>query len=114
MIEEGPVKHVRMANLAIVGSHSTNGVAAIHSAPLRSTTVKDLSEMFPERVGGARINVTENRAVLHVANAESARQWLLEGLGVNAKAVARHLVAVSTNARKVAEFGIDTANMFEF
>jgi glucose-6-phosphate isomerase len=49
-----------------------------------------------------------------MTNAESARQWLLEGLGGNAKAVARHFVAVSTNARKVAEFGIDTANMFEF
>src|SRR5207245_9903252 len=49
LIEEGPSKHVRMANLAIVGSHSTNGVAAIHSALLRSTTVKDLAEMFPER-----------------------------------------------------------------
>ena len=49
LIEEGPTKYVRMANLAIVGSHSTNGVAAIHSALLRSTTVRDLAEMFPER-----------------------------------------------------------------
>ena len=38
-----------MANLAIVGSHSTNGVAAIHSQLLRTMTVKDLAEMFPER-----------------------------------------------------------------
>src|SRR5271156_1119820 len=45
--EEGPSKHVRMANLAIVGSHSTNGVAAIHSRLLRTVTVKDLAEMFP-------------------------------------------------------------------
>src|SRR5207249_807315 len=43
LIEEGSSKHVRMANVAIVGSHSTNGVAAIHSALLRSTTVKDLA-----------------------------------------------------------------------
>src|SRR5499427_7758005 len=49
LIEEGPVRHVRMANLAIVGSHSTNGVAAIHSELLRTTTVKDLAEMFPQR-----------------------------------------------------------------
>jgi starch phosphorylase len=49
VIEEGPTKHVRMANLAIVGSHSTNGVAAIHSKLLRTMTVKDLAEMFPER-----------------------------------------------------------------
>src|SRR5580692_11205408 len=46
LIEEGSPKHVRMANLAIVGSHSTNGVAAIHSALLRTTTVRDLAELF--------------------------------------------------------------------
>ena len=49
-----------------------------------------------------------------MTNAESARDWLLKGLGGNAKAVAKHFVAVSTNAEKVAEFGIDTANMFDF
>jgi glucose-6-phosphate isomerase len=49
-----------------------------------------------------------------MTNAESARQWLLAGLGGDGKAVAKHFVAVSTNAQKVAEFGIDTANMFEF
>jgi hypothetical protein len=47
LIEEGPERRVRMANLAIVGSHSTNGVAAIHSELLRTTTVKDLAELFP-------------------------------------------------------------------
>ena len=49
-----------------------------------------------------------------MTNAESARQWLLEGLGGDVKAVAKHFVAVSTNARKVSEFGIDTASMFGF
>jgi glucose-6-phosphate isomerase len=49
-----------------------------------------------------------------MTNAGSARQWLLAGLGGDAKAVARHFVAVSTNAGKVSEFGIDTANMFGF
>ena len=48
LIEEGGERKVRMANLAIVGSHSTNGVAAIHSDLLRSVTVKDLAEMFPD------------------------------------------------------------------
>ncbi|MEM7170382.1 MAG: glucose-6-phosphate isomerase [Pseudomonadota bacterium] len=48
-----------------------------------------------------------------MANAASARQWLVRGLG-NEAAVAKHFVAVSTNARAVAEFGIDTANMFAF
>ena len=49
-----------------------------------------------------------------MTNAHSARSWLLEGLGADADAVAKHFVAVSTNAAKVAEFGIDTANMFGF
>ena len=46
---KAPQRKIRMANLAIVGSHSTNGVAAIHSELLRTMTVKDLAEMFPER-----------------------------------------------------------------
>ncbi len=49
-----------------------------------------------------------------MTNAQSARAWLLQGLGGNAKAVAKHFVAVSTNAEKVSAFGIDTANMFGF
>jgi glucose-6-phosphate isomerase len=49
-----------------------------------------------------------------MTNAESARDWLLKGLGGNPKAVAKHFVAVSTNAEKVSAFGIDTANMFGF
>jgi glucose-6-phosphate isomerase len=49
-----------------------------------------------------------------MTNASSARDWLLKGLGGNPKAVAKHFVAVSTNAEKVSAFGIDTANMFGF
>jgi len=49
-----------------------------------------------------------------MTNAESARDWLLRGLGGDKKAVARHFVAVSTNAAKVSAFGIDTATMFGF
>ena len=49
-----------------------------------------------------------------MTNAETARDWLLTGLGGDKKAVARHFVAVSTNAEKVSAFGIDTANMFGF
>ncbi|HXX85094.1 MAG TPA: glucose-6-phosphate isomerase [Casimicrobiaceae bacterium] len=49
-----------------------------------------------------------------MTNAQSAREWLLQGLGGDAKAVAKHFVAVSTNVEKVSAFGIDTANMFEF
>ena len=49
-----------------------------------------------------------------MTNAESARKWLLQGLGGDARAVARHFVAVSTSTERVAAFGIDTANMFGF
>ena len=49
-----------------------------------------------------------------MTNAHTARQWLLAGLGGNEKSVAKHFVAVSTNAAEVTKFGIDTANMFEF
>src|SRR5262245_56972594 len=49
-----------------------------------------------------------------MTNAQTARAWLLAGLGGDANSVAKHFVAVSTNAREVAKFGIDTANMFEF
>src|SRR5712672_1350144 len=64
LIEEGPHKHVRMANLAIVGAHSTNGVAKIHSELLRTTTVKDLAEMFPERFSNKTNGVTPRRWLL--------------------------------------------------
>jgi glycogen phosphorylase len=72
LIEEGPTKHVRMANLAIVGSHSTNGVAAIHSRLLRAITVKDLAEMFPERFSNKTNGVTPRRWLL-MANPALAR-----------------------------------------
>ena len=49
-----------------------------------------------------------------MTNAHTARDWSLKGLGGDVKAVAKHFVAVSTNAAKVSEFGIDTVNMFEF
>jgi glucose-6-phosphate isomerase len=49
-----------------------------------------------------------------MTNAHSARDWSLAALGGDEKAVAKHFVAISTNAKEVAKFGIDTANMFEF
>src|SRR5205807_10362896 len=49
-----------------------------------------------------------------MTNAASARDWCLRGLGGDSKAIAAHFVAVSTNANAVAQFGIDTANMFGF
>ena len=72
LIEEGPERKVRMANLAIVGTHSTNGVAAIHSALLRKVTVKDLAEMFPQRFNNKTNGVTPRRWLL-LANPGLAR-----------------------------------------
>jgi starch phosphorylase len=64
LIEEGGMRKIRMANLAIVGSHSTNGVAAIHSGLLRSMTVKDLAELYPERFNNKTNGVTPRRWLL--------------------------------------------------
>jgi starch phosphorylase len=65
LFEEGSQSKIRMAHMAIVGSHSTNGVAALHSKLLRTTTVRDLAEMFPERFNNK-------------TNGVSPRRWLLQ------------------------------------
>ena len=64
LIEEQPVKAVRMTNLAIVGSHSTNGVSAIHSELLRTRTLKDFAQMLPERFHNQTNGVTPRRWLL--------------------------------------------------
>jgi glycogen phosphorylase len=64
LVEEGAERKIRMANLAIVGTHSTNGVAAIHSQLLRTVTVKDLAELFPERFSNKTNGVTPRRWLL--------------------------------------------------
>jgi starch phosphorylase len=64
LVEEGAERRIRMANLAIVGSHSTNGVAAIHSQLLRTMTVKDLAELFPQRFNNKTNGVTPRRWLL--------------------------------------------------
>jgi len=74
LVEEGNQRKIRMANLAIVGTHSTNGVAAVHSKLLRTTTVKDLAEMFPERFNNKTNGVTP-------------RRWLLQANPVMASAI---------------------------
>jgi starch phosphorylase len=65
LIEEGPVRQVRMANLAIVGTHSTNGVSALHSELLQRRVVPDLAALFPERFTSQ-------------TNGATPRRWLLE------------------------------------
>ncbi len=72
IVAEGPEKRIRMANLAIVGSHSTNGVAEIHTRLLRTTVVKDLAEIFPERFSNKTNGVTPRRWLL-LANPDLSR-----------------------------------------
>jgi starch phosphorylase len=79
LVEEGHQRKIRMANLAIVGSHSTNGVAAIHSALLRSMTVKDLAELYPERFNNKTNGVTPRRWLL-LANSPLA-QTITDAIG---------------------------------
>jgi glycogen phosphorylase len=79
LIEEDGERKVRMANLAIIGSHSTNGVAAIHSRLLRTTTVKDLAKTFPERFNNKTNGVTPRRWLL-LSN-PSLSQIITEAIG---------------------------------
>jgi glycogen phosphorylase len=79
LVEEGPGPRIRMANVAIVGSHSTNGVAAIHSGLLRAVTVKDLAELYPERFNNKTNGVTPRRWLL-LANPALARS-ISEAIG---------------------------------
>jgi starch phosphorylase len=72
LVEEGPARQVRMANLAIVGTHSTNGVARIHSDLLRTRVVADFAEMFPMRFNNKTNGVTPRRWLL-LANPDLAR-----------------------------------------
>jgi len=79
LIEEGPEKKVRMAHLAIVGSHSTNGVAAIHTDLLKKLVVPDFAALYPERFNNKTNGVTPRRW-LHVTNPGLSRA-VSEALG---------------------------------
>jgi starch phosphorylase len=72
LIEETPTRRVRMAHLAVVGSHSTNGVAEIHSDLLRSHVLKDFADMYPRRFNNKTNGVTPRRWLL-LANPELSR-----------------------------------------
>src|SRR5256885_9569726 len=79
LIEEKPARQVRMANLAIVGTHSTNGVAQIHSDLLRTRVVADFAAVFPKRFNNKTNGVTPRRWLL-LANPELAR-LITEAIG---------------------------------
>ncbi|OHD76741.1 MAG: glycogen phosphorylase [Spirochaetes bacterium RIFOXYC1_FULL_54_7] len=61
LIEEGPVKKVRMANLAVIGSHSVNGVAALHSEILKASLFKDFFHLWPEKFNNKTNGITQRR-----------------------------------------------------
>ncbi|MEZ4308210.1 MAG: glycogen/starch/alpha-glucan phosphorylase [Polyangiaceae bacterium] len=67
IVEDGPDGHVRMAYLAVVGSHSVNGVAKLHSELLRTDLMRDFSELYPERFQNKTNGVTPRRW-LHACN----------------------------------------------
>ena len=64
LIDEGPVRRVRMANLAIVGSHSVNGVAALHTELLKNYLFRDFHEMYPNRINSKTNGITPRRWLL--------------------------------------------------
>ncbi|MCF4137783.1 glucose-6-phosphate isomerase [Streptomyces sp. Tue 6430] len=116
-----------VVNIGIGGSDL--GPAMAYEA-LRAFTDRSLTVRFVSNVDGADLHeavrdldpaetlfVVASKTfttIETITNATSARSWLLEGLGGDEKAVAKHFVALSTNAEKVAAFGIDPANMFAF
>lgn len=120
----------RIRNVVNVGIGGSDLGPAMAYEALRAYTDRDLTVRFVSNVDGADLHEATRdldpaetlfviasktfTTIETVTNATSARTWLLDALGGDEAAVAKHFVALSTNAEKVAEFGIDTANMFEF
>ncbi|MEU1127541.1 glucose-6-phosphate isomerase, partial [Streptomyces sp. NPDC005899] len=120
-----PIKNI--VNIGIGGSDL--GPAMAYEV-LRSFTDRSLTVRFVSNVDGADLHEAVRdldpaetlfivasktfTTIETITNATSARDWLLTELRAGQEAVAKHFVALSTNAEKVADFGIDTANMFEF
>ncbi|MEV1068111.1 glucose-6-phosphate isomerase [Streptomyces sp. NPDC050263] len=120
----------RIRNVVNIGIGGSDLGPAMAYEALRAFTDRSLTFRFVSNVDGADLHeavrdldpaetlfVVASKTfttIETITNATSARSWLLDGLDGEEKAVARHFVALSTNAEKVADFGIDTANMFEF
>ncbi|MDA5141075.1 glucose-6-phosphate isomerase [Streptomyces sp. AD681] len=120
----------RIRNVVNIGIGGSDLGPAMAYEALRAFTDRSLTLRFVSNVDGADLHEAVRdldpaetlfiiasktfTTIETITNATSARSWLLDGLGGDEKAVAKHFVALSTNAEKVADFGIDTANMFEF
>ncbi len=120
----------RIKNVVNVGIGGSDLGPAMAYEALRSFTDRDLTVRFVSNVDGADLHealrdldAAETLFVIAsktfttietITNATSARDWLRAELKAGQEAVAKHFVALSTNAEKVSDFGIDTANMFEF
>ncbi|MFD5762205.1 glucose-6-phosphate isomerase [Streptomyces sp. NPDC127044] len=120
----------RIKNVVNIGIGGSDLGPAMAYEVLRSFTDRDLTVRFVSNVDGADLHEAVRdldpaetlfiiasktfTTIETITNATSARTWLLGSLGGDEKAVAKHFVALSTNAGKVSEFGIDTANMFGF
>ncbi|WP_406310291.1 glucose-6-phosphate isomerase [Streptomyces sp. NBC_00623] len=120
----------RIKNVVNIGIGGSDLGPAMAYEVLRSFTDRSLTVRFVSNVDGADLHEAVRdldpaetlfiiasktfTTIETITNATSARDWLLTGLRADQDAVAKHFVALSTNAEKVADFGIDTANMFEF
>ncbi|MFF5516041.1 glucose-6-phosphate isomerase [Streptomyces coeruleorubidus] len=120
----------RIRNVVNIGIGGSDLGPAMAYDALRPFTARELAFRFVSNVDGSDLHEATRdldpaetlfivasktfTTIETITNATSARSWLLEGLGGDDKAVARHFVALSTNAEKVADFGIDVDNMFEF
>ncbi|MFJ8487957.1 glucose-6-phosphate isomerase [Streptomyces sp. NPDC094038] len=120
----------RIRNVVNIGIGGSDLGPAMAYEALRAFTARELTFRFVSNVDGADLHEATRdldpaetlfivasktfTTIETITNATSARTWLLNGLGGDEKAVARHFVALSTNAGKVTEFGIDPDNMFEF
>ncbi|MEW1778323.1 glucose-6-phosphate isomerase [Streptomyces sp. NPDC086777] len=120
----------RIRNVVNIGIGGSDLGPAMAYEALRAFTARELTFRFVSNVDGADLHEATRdldpaetlfivasktfTTIETITNATSARTWLLDGLGGDEKAVAKHFVALSTNAGKVTEFGIDPDNMFEF
>ncbi|GGW48123.1 glucose-6-phosphate isomerase [Streptomyces caelestis] len=120
----------RIRNVVNIGIGGSDLGPAMAYETLRPYTARELTFRFVSNVDGADLHealrdldpaetlfIVASKTfttIETITNATSARSWLLEGVGGDEKAVAKHFVALSTNAEKVADFGIDVDNMFEF